>query len=588
MPRVAEEYPWERALGASVVDDGLVEFRVWAPAAQRVAVRVRGADHELADEGYGVRSARGGRERRRRLLARARRQRAARPALALAARGAARAVARRRPGAFAWTDGGLARAARCATLVLYELHVGTFTRGGHVRRRRSRTCAALRRARRHRDRADAGRRVPRRAAAGATTASTSSRRARRPTAARTGSQRLVDAAHAAGLAVILDVVYNHVGAVRRAGAARPSARTSPTRYETPWGEAINFDDARLRRRPRVGAAERRAAGSATSTSTACASTPIHAIYDDGAEHLVARARRPRARRATARALVIAESGLQRPEGDAPAAQRRLGLRRRLGRRLPPRAARAAHRRARRATTRSSARVGAAGQGVPPPARPRRQLLDVPPAAASARRADDVAARALRRLRARTTTRSATARFGDRLPRRGAAARRVLHAAVTLHADALQGEEYGERAPFQFFSDHIDEDIADATREGRRREFAAFAEFAGEEVPDPQDPATFERSKLTRARRARGLRELYAALLRARRELPPGDADAIDFDEHARLAARAPRRRSRCVANFAREPRARAGGRRGRDRARHARTRRSSRGCVRPAARSPER
>ena len=57
---------------------------------------------------------------------------------------------------------------------------------------------------------------------------------------------------------------------------------------------------------------------------------------------------------------------------------------------------------------------------------------------------------------------------------------------------FQGEEHGEHAPFQFFADHIDEEIAVATREGRRREFAAFAEFAGEEVPDPQDPATFER------------------------------------------------------------------------------------------------
>ena len=79
---------------------------------------------------------------------------------------------------------------------------------------------------------------------------------------------------------------------------------------------------------------------------------------------------------------------------------------------------------------------------------------------------------------------------------------------------FQGEEYGEDAPFQFFSDHIDEEIADATREGRRREFAAFAEFAGEEVPDPQDPATFEASKLTREGEPEGLRELYATLLRA--------------------------------------------------------------------------
>ena len=74
---------------------------------------------------------------------------------------------------------------------------------------------------------------------------------------------------------------------------------------------------------------------------------------------------------------------------------------------------------------------------------------------------------------------------------------------------FMGEEYGEEAPFQFFSDHIDEDIAQATREGRRAEFASFAAFAGQEIPDPQDGATFERSKLTR-RRDPALSDLYAS------------------------------------------------------------------------------
>jgi maltooligosyltrehalose trehalohydrolase len=78
---------------------------------------------------------------------------------------------------------------------------------------------------------------------------------------------------------------------------------------------------------------------------------------------------------------------------------------------------------------------------------------------------------------------------------------MLRAAVILFAPQtpllFMGEEYGEQAPFQFFTDHIDPAIADATREGRRKEFAAFTQFSGEEVPDPQDPATFERSKLTR-------------------------------------------------------------------------------------------
>lgn len=81
-----------------------------------------------------------------------------------------------------------------------------------------------------------------------------------------------------------------------------------------------------------------------------------------------------------------------------------------------------------------------------------------------------------------------------------------------------GEEYGERAPFRFFTDHVDSFIADATREGRRREFEHFTAFSGEDVPDPQDPQTFEASKLTREEDA-GLRAFYAELLALRRELP---------------------------------------------------------------------
>jgi maltooligosyltrehalose trehalohydrolase len=117
---------------------------------------------------------------------------------------------------------------------------------------------------------------------------------------------------------------------------------------------------------------------------------------------------------------------------------------------------------------------------------------------------------------------------------------------------FQGEEHGEQAPFQFFSDHIDEEFAVATREGRRREFAAFAEFGGREVPDPQDPATFEAAKLTRAGEPEGLRDLYAELLKARRELPPGDADEIDHDEHAGWL-RVRRGPFLLVANFSRKP-----------------------------------
>src|SRR6185436_16942542 len=103
---------------------------------------------------------------------------------------------------------------------------------------------------------------------------------------------------------------------------------------------------------------------------------------------------------------------------------------------------------------------------------------------------------------------------------------------------------------QFFSDHIDDEIAVATRDGRRREFAAFAQFSGEEVPDPQDRATFERSKLTRERDPL-VAALYASLLRARADMPRTEVET-SYDEDARWLA-VDRGHFRLCANFADEP-----------------------------------
>jgi maltooligosyltrehalose trehalohydrolase len=143
-------------------------------------------------------------------------------------------------------------------------------------------------------------------------------------------------------------------------------------------------------------------------------------------------------------------------------------------------------------------------------------------------------------------------FGDRLPPTS----RPLAAFCTLLSPFVpllfMGEEYGEDAPFQFFTDHIDPDIAEATREGRRHEFASFAAFAAEEIPDPQDPATFERSKLTR-RGDPELTALYERLLDVRRRLPPGDPEAIEFDEDARWL-RVRHGAFEVIANFSSEPR----------------------------------
>ncbi len=83
---------------------------------------------------------------------------------------------------------------------------------------------------------------------------------------------------------------------------------------------------------------------------------------------------------------------------------------------------------------------------------------------------------------------------------------------------FMGEEWGASAPFQYFADHQDPLLAQAISEGRRHEFAAFGwDPAG--VPDPQDLATFERSKLDWSEVHHGdhaaLLEVYRELIRTR-------------------------------------------------------------------------
>src|SRR5947209_18759537 len=59
---------------------------------------------------------------------------------------------------------------------------------------------------------------------------------------------------------------------------------------------------------------------------------------------------------------------------------------------------------------------------------------------------------------------------------------------------FMGEEWGSSSPFQFFSSHPEPELARATAEGRKREFADHG-WNADDIPDPQDPQTFQRSKL---------------------------------------------------------------------------------------------
>ena len=86
---------------------------------------------------------------------------------------------------------------------------------------------------------------------------------------------------------------------------------------------------------------------------------------------------------------------------------------------------------------------------------------------------------------------------------------------------FMGEEYGEESPFLYFVSHTDGELVEAVRKGRREEFASFA-WKGE-APDPQSAETFLRSKLQRTYERNGnqraLREFYKELIRIRRNEP---------------------------------------------------------------------
>lgn len=104
---------------------------------------------------------------------------------------------------------------------------------------------------------------------------------------------------------------------------------------------------------------------------------------------------------------------------------------------------------------------------------------------------------------------------------------------------FQGEEWGASAPFLFFADHEDPDLATAVRDGRRRDFADFGWPAGD-VPDPGARETFERSHLDWSERNASphadLLDWHRRLIGLRRELPAlaaGPAPEVACDETAR-------------------------------------------------------
>lgn len=115
--------------------------------------------------------------------------------------------------------------------------------------------------------------------------------------------------------------------------------------------------------------------------------------------------------------------------------------------------------------------------------------------------------------------------GDRPNRTQSFDKLKLAAAVVILSPYLpllfMGEEYGETAPFQYFINHQDKDLIEAVRNGRKKEFAAFS--GDGDMPDPEAEETFLKSKINMDLRNVGnnrfLFALYKELIILRKELP---------------------------------------------------------------------
>jgi len=106
---------------------------------------------------------------------------------------------------------------------------------------------------------------------------------------------------------------------------------------------------------------------------------------------------------------------------------------------------------------------------------------------------------------------------------------------------FQGEEWAASTPFQYFTDHDDPELGRAVSEGRRNEFVAFG-WKPADVPDPQSPETFARSRLDWSELGRephaSVLDWHQQLIRLRHQLPSlGDPRLeqirVRFDETAR-------------------------------------------------------
>ncbi len=337
-----------------------------------------------------------------------------------------------------------------------------------------------------------------------------------------GLKRLVDSCHKAGVAVILDVVYNHLGP-----EGNYLERFGPyftDRYRTPWGKAVNFDgpDSLPVRDFFVGNA---LYWLRDFHVDALRLDAVHGIFDLGARHLLAEMQEAVEKFSEAagrRCSLIAESDLNDP--------RLLRTRREGGYGLAAQWSDDFHHSLHTELTGERQGYYEDFRGLPHLAKALRAGFVYDWAYSGHRRrmhgapADGlppsgfvVCAQNHDQVGNRLGGERLAALVGERKLKLAAGAV-LLSPYVPL---IFMGEEYAETNPFLYFVSHGDPALAAAVREGRRREFASFDWKA--EPPDPQREATFAASRLDWGKQERGVHArmllFYRRLIAMQRSVP---------------------------------------------------------------------
>jgi maltooligosyltrehalose trehalohydrolase len=311
-----------------------------------------------------------------------------------------------------------------------------------------------------------------------------------------GLKRLIDACHRHGVAVIVDVVYNHFGPVGNySGKFGPYVTDD---HHTPWGGAVNLEGAgsdQVRRffldNARMWLRDYHADGLRLDAT--------HAFVDRSALHFLEQlAAEVEALESTLgrRPVLIAESDLNDPRVVTPLQAHGYGMDAQTNDDFHHALFTVLHRER--------------GQGYYD------DFGSIADLAKSLTRVfvyDGIYSRYRRRTHGRPVDGLSAHRFigfiqnhdqvgnratGDRVEQIVGLDRAKVAAALVFTAPFIpmifQGEEFAASAPFQYFANHQDPELARAVSEGRKREFAAFG-WSPDEIPDPEKRETFERSRL---------------------------------------------------------------------------------------------